>query len=99
MSINAKKFQRTRENFICENCGKEIIGNGYTNHCPQCLWSKHVDLNPGDRICGCKGMMRPARIELKNGEYYIIHKCVKCGLEKKNKKAEEDNFKEIIKIN
>ena len=23
--------------------------NGYTNHCSQCLWSKHVDINPGDR--------------------------------------------------
>jgi len=23
--------------------------NGYTNHCSQCLWSKHVDINLGDR--------------------------------------------------
>lgn len=42
-SKKPKNFTRVIEDFICENCGTEVKGNGYTNHCPKCLWSKHVD--------------------------------------------------------
>ena len=66
----------------CEHCGAEIIGNGYTNHCPSCLWSKHVDIHPGDREAGCKGMMKPTGIEGKEGEWVIVHTCEKCGYQK-----------------
>lgn len=93
-----KKFQKKVEDFICENCGKEIKGSGYTNHCPFCLWSKHVDINPGDRAAKCGGMMKPVEVEIKGGEYSIIHQCVKCGYRKKNKTAPNDDFDEIIKI-
>lgn len=44
-----KHFTKTVEDFICAHCGTHVRGNGYTNHCPECLWSKHVDNNPGDR--------------------------------------------------
>ena len=80
-----KKFTKKVENFICENCGKSVIGNGYTNHCPFCLYSKHVDINPGDRSCNCGGLMKPIEIQQKNGEFVILHKCIKCGFERKNK--------------
>jgi len=47
-NLNARKFTKIDENFICENCGKEVSKLGYTcrNHCPSCLHSKHVDVNP-----------------------------------------------------
>src|SRR3989338_8156335 len=45
----SRRFQRTKEDFTCERCGFFVRGSGYTNHCPQCLWSKHVDVNPGNR--------------------------------------------------
>lgn len=93
-----KKFKRTIENFVCENCGKEVIGNGYTNHCPNCLYSKHVDINPGDRMSTCGGLMKPIEIQQKNGEFIILHRCEKCGFERKNKVVDGDNFDEIIKI-
>lgn len=93
-----KKFIRKVENFICENCGKNIIGNGYTNHCPFCLYSKHVDINPGDRSCNCGGIMKPIEILQKNGEFVILHKCQKCGFERKNKIQEDDNIERIIEI-
>lgn len=93
-----KKFTKRVENFICENCGEEIIGDGYTNHCPYCLYSKHVDLNPGDRLCKCCGLMKPIEILQKNGEFIILHKCVKCGFERKNKVNELDNYDKIIEI-
>jgi hypothetical protein len=93
-----KKFTRTIEDFKCEHCGGEVSGNGYTNHCPECLWSKHVDINPGDRKASCKGLMKPIGIETVAGEHKIVHECVNCGFSKKNKTVKEDNFKEIIKI-
>ncbi|MFA6992594.1 MAG: RNHCP domain-containing protein, partial [Candidatus Gracilibacteria bacterium] len=40
-----KRFSRTIEDFVCEKCGAKVKGDGYTNHCPKCLWSKHVDIN------------------------------------------------------
>ena len=91
-------FTRTTENFICEKCGANVEGNGYTNHCPQCLWSKHVDVFPGDRVGECGGMMEPIRVEKKGKEYVIIHKCVKCGIEKPNKAVASDNFQMIIQV-
>jgi len=91
-------FKKTTENFVCEKCGTEVEGNGYTNHCPQCLWSKHVDISPGDRAEECNGMMEPIRIEKNGREYIIIHKCVICTLEKPNRAVKDDNFEMIVQI-
>ena len=46
-----RKFTEIDEEFICENCGKTVEKLGYTcrNHCNYCLYSKHVDINPGDQ--------------------------------------------------
>jgi hypothetical protein len=93
-----KKFQKKVEDFICENCGVKVRGTGYTNHCPSCLVSKHVDINPGDRKEKCGGLMDPIGIEIKNGEYVITHKCRKCGKIRKNKSADNDNIDKIIEI-
>jgi hypothetical protein len=94
----SKVFQKKKEDFKCENCGFEVKGSGYTNHCPLCLYSKHVDINPGDRLCDCKGLMKPIGVDKKDGEYILIHKCITCGVEKRNKIAKEDSFEEIIKL-
>ena len=93
-----KKFNRNIENFTCENCGTMVQGNGYTNHCPNCLYSKHVDINPGDRLADCGGLMEPISLEMKNGEYTIIHRCTKCGHTRRNKTSENDNFEAILKL-
>ncbi len=78
-------------NFICENCNREVarLENGSVrNHCNFCLWSKHVDIIPGDRKSDCHALMEPveAHYNTKKG-YQIVHKCVKCGHEQKNKLA------------
>ena len=96
--MSEKKFQRTTENFTCENCGHTVQGTGYTNHCPQCLWSKHVDVNPGDRQAICRGMMEPVGLDRKNGEDVIVHRCMNCGVEKRNKKAPDDNFDAVLSL-
>lgn len=87
----SKKFIRRKENFICHKCGTKVEGDGYTNHCPSCLWSRHMDNNPGDREASCGGMMKPIGLIKKSGEYKVIHHCEKCGLEKLNKTLKNDN--------
>ncbi len=75
-------FQKNDNGFLCAHCGKEVLPLGYTsrNHCPFCLFSLHVDINPGDRANPCGGVLRPIRTEPhpKKG-YVIIHRCEKCG--------------------
>ena len=93
-----RKFQRKTEDFTCSNCGNIVIGNGYTNHCPKCLWSKHVDLAPGDRLASCGGMMKPMGVEKVSREFVLIQQCIKCGHVRKNKTVGEDNFDEIVKL-
>ncbi|MCX6759410.1 MAG: RNHCP domain-containing protein [Candidatus Nealsonbacteria bacterium] len=94
----AKRFSRCRENFICENCGKKVIGNGYTNHCPSCLYGKHVDINPGDRQNKCFGLMEPIGVEVEQGEYILTHRCLKCGTIKRNRSASNDSFETILDL-
>ena len=93
-----RKFQRLIENFTCEKCGESVSGDGYTNHCPVCLWSKHVDINPGDRAAECLGLMEPVGVEKKKGEYRILHRCVICSHEKWNRAMSEDCFEVILQI-
>lgn len=93
-----KTFQRTKEDFICEHCGTEVKGDGYTNHCPHCLYSKHVDINPGDREEDCGGLMEPVDLELKDGKYIIVHRCQRCGFVRRNKVDEGDDFNAVIDL-
>ena len=91
-----KKFQKTVENFVCEHCGAKVVGNGYTDHCPVCLWGKHVDVNPGDRASDCCGAMKPMGISYKNSETRIEYKCEKCGHPFVVRAADDDDMNKII---
>ncbi len=93
-----KKFVRTKEDFVCSVCGLTVLGNGYTDHCPKCLFSKHVDINPGDRQAGCGGLMEPIDACQEKREWKIQYVCQKCGYKRKNKTAPEDDFTKIIKL-
>ena len=96
--MQSKKFQRRIEDFVCEKCGAEVKGNGYTDHCPVCLWGRHVDVNPGDRAAKCDGMMEPMEVIKKGDGYTIKYRCVKCGRQFKVKSAYNDDFEILIKI-
>ena len=91
-------FQKRVEDFVCEKCGAVVQGTGYTNHCPQCLWSKHVDIEPGDRAALCGGMMEPVRVEGTAAEYVIRYRCSRCGYEHRNKAVPEDSIDALITI-
>ena len=69
------------------------------NHCPKCLASLHLDVNPGDRAADCGGIMDAigAEPDPKKG-YIITHKCRKCGAIRRNKAASDDNIDKIIKL-
>ena len=90
-------FTRVVEDFVCEKCGIHVRGSGYTNHCPKCLWSKHVDIDPGDRAAACGGMMEPVAIEGSTGKGYTVrHKCKKCGFVRTNMVSPEDDPDAVV---
>ena len=101
-----KRCAKNDSGFICRNCGREVLPLGYTSrtHCPFCLHSIHIDVNPGDRANECLGTLRPIRAlpDPKRG-YIIVHRCEKCGEVVRCKAAHEakvqpDDTDLIIKL-
>jgi len=101
------------EGFFCLNCRAWVlvktIGTKHRNHCPFCLWSKHVDKTPGDRKSVCAGKMAPIGLTFKHegfdkygkkrqGELMIIHRCLKCGKISINRIAGDDSPAAIWKV-
>lgn len=104
--MELKRFIKNDDGFVCAHCGKEVQPLGYTsrNHCPFCLWSLHVDVNPGDRASECGGELEPVSVlpDAKRG-YIIIHRCRRCGALRRNKAAHEakvqpDNKRLLIEL-
>ncbi|MBP3340501.1 MAG: RNHCP domain-containing protein [Alphaproteobacteria bacterium] len=93
-----KNFTKTVEDFNCAHCGAVVHGNGYTNHCPQCLWSRHVDNAPGDRAATCGGMMKPVMVESDGDKFIITHRCEICGKEKRQRTSDADDVDAIIEL-
>ncbi|MFN2195220.1 MAG: RNHCP domain-containing protein [Anaerolineales bacterium] len=100
----SRKTENTE--FICEHCGtrvEPVTSGSYRNHCPICLYSKHVDELPGDRLNDCGGLMAPVGVTFhtKKG-YQIRHRCLKCGKISVNKAALEgrqpDDLEQIIQL-
>jgi len=90
-------FIARQEPFICEHCGEKVepLANGsYRNHCPKCLYSKHVDKEgPGDRRSECKGLMKPKGLDFRSGKgWMIIHACERCRKEIPNIQAPDDDI-------
>ena len=81
--------------FTCVHCGNYVsagqmlAGVQNRNHCPYCLWSRHLDLfKAGDRMAACKAPMQPIGLTLKaghkkyasatGGEMMLVHICSGC---------------------
>lgn len=94
--------------FRCLQCRYHVSANpilssvSHRNHCPYCLWSRHLDLiAAGDRLSACKGPMRPLGLTLKrshnkyghlsSGELMLAHKCTECGKLAINRIAADDD--------
>lgn len=90
-------FIARQEPFDCSHCETHVdpLEDGsYRNHCPKCLWSRHVDdVGPGDRASTCKSLMKPIGIDhRKKKGWMIVHQCVSCGKEIPNKAACDDDL-------
>lgn len=67
-------------------------GTAHRNHCPQCLWSVHLDLRPGDRKSACGGGMEPIAVWVRpDGEWALVHCCGSCQSVRVNRIAGDDN--------
>ena len=91
------------ESFICKVCGREVVpagaGSDHRNHCPNCLCSVHVDIEPGDRESDCGGIMEAVAVWVrKNGEWAIIHRCRRCGALSSNRIAADDHPVKLMSI-
>lgn len=91
------------EVFTCRVCGRTIVpqgaGSDHRNHCPNCLASKHVDNEPGDRASDCGGIMDAVAVWVrKSGEWAVIHRCRRCGKLSSNRTAADDNPMKLMSI-
>jgi hypothetical protein len=90
-------FQRSGDEpgFNCIHCRQYVnaraYGTKHRNHCPYCLWSRHLDEEPGDRQATCRAPMEPTAIEVRrDGEWSVIHRCTGCGVLRTNRIAGDD---------
>jgi len=80
--------------------GPVVYGGSHRNHCPYCLYSRHVDENrPGDRASTCGGLMAPVGAFTRpKGEHVVVHRCLTCGFERYNRIAADDDFDLVLKL-
>lgn len=92
------------DEFRCRHCrtfvGSLPSGGRHRNHCPFCLWSRHVDdRRPGDRASDCGGSMAPVGAYVRSkGEHTIMHECQDCGVERYNRIAADDCFALVLSL-
>lgn len=97
------KTHACNDSFICKVCGRTVVpegaGSAHRNHCPNCLSSLHVDIEPGDRACDCGGIMEPIAVWVRTkDEWAIIHRCKRCGGLSSNRVAADDNPVKLMSL-
>lgn len=100
------KYYKTHaclESFTCKECGWLVVpdgaGSGHRNHCPNCLYSVHLDDEPGDRSSECHGKMEPIGVWVrKNGEWALLHRCTVCEKISSNRIAADDNPMKLMAL-
>jgi hypothetical protein len=96
--------QSSEEVFKCRHCHRFVCplpyGGHHRNHCPVCLYSRHVDeRKPGDRASACGSSMEPVSyFQRPNGEYVLVHRCLECELERFNRIAADDDFELVLSL-
>ena len=101
MPLMGEKFTVKNNAFGCEICGKanEPAPKTCRNHCRFCLYSKHVDVFPGDRANRCQGVFVPIGVEFSRGEISdITFLCQKCGQKSRNKIADDDDREALFRL-
>ena len=104
--LYAKNYYKSHvcsDSFTCKVCGRPVVpagaGSDHRNHCPNCLCSLHLDIEPGDRASDCGGIMEPIGVWIrKNGEWALLHRCRRCGQISSNRIAADDNPMKLMSI-
>jgi len=75
-------------------------GTRHRNHCPSCLWSRHLDADaPGDRAAPCAGSMEPIAVSVRDdGEWALVHRCTTCAAVSVNRIAGDDNAFALMRL-
>lgn len=114
-SIRSTRARGNEQLFSCIHCQLPVTciplvaGVQNRNHCPYCLWSRHLDWRvAGDRLSSCRRAMEPIGLTTKrsdnkyaqdrDGELMLIHRCSGCGTLVINRIAADDNPAEIIGV-
>jgi hypothetical protein len=101
--------------FQCAHCQAMVSslhllsGFNNRNHCPYCLWSRHLDwFTAGDRLSACKASMKPIGLTTKKGrnkyqrelrgELMLIHECSECKTLSINRIAADDDSEAVIAV-
>src|SRR5690606_28479056 len=98
--MSQKHFTKNNSSFTCINCGAEVPPHPSSSrdHCNQCLYGLHVDINPGDRANKCRGLLKPIGLEIANRKEKILYRCDKCAKEVKCIVAPDDEREELIRL-
>jgi len=105
----------TNRDFKCLHCrnfvfaGQLLAGVNNRNHCPYCLWSRHMDLfEAGDRLSACKAPMEPVGLTMKRNhnkyrsdsgnELMLVHQCMDCEQISINRIAADDDTQRIMTV-
>ena len=113
--VRSQRNTEVNKDFKCLHCHFYVSANTFIagvnnrNHCPYCLWSRHMDLfEAGDRLAVCKAEMKPIGLTLKRtrkkygkatyGELMLIHQCSDCEKISINRIAADDNVGLIYEI-
>jgi hypothetical protein len=105
---------RTDDGFHCKQCHAYVSPASFPggvrnrNHCPYCLWSRHLDLYvAGDRLAACKSPMEPIGLTRKitikkygsdHGELMLIHLCTECNRVSINRIAADDDPESVFNL-
>lgn len=90
--IRRYRLKRILQGVQCKNCGAKV--EGLRNHCPKCLWSRHIT-HVGR---GCGGMMKPVGLVLKERSCMIRHQCTKCGDVLSHRSSIHDKFEALAQL-
>lgn len=104
MTRDQRRAQRGPASFRCRHCKLDVpvvaIGTAHRNHCPNCLWSRHLDDDAaGDRDSECGASMEPIAITVRaGGEWVLVHRCTNCATVRLNRSAGDDNPLALLRL-
>jgi RNHCP domain len=105
MAREHRRISSTEQrSFGCGHCRADVSlhapGTAFRNHCPHCLWSRHMDdAQSGDRAADCGALMEPIAITVRgDGEWILVHRCAGCDQLRLNRTAGDDDPLMLLRL-